>query len=159
MTINAWYGSYEMRSRYTNFLQVVVLLSGIVYIAIGVVFFISPIAFGWVFSVDINEDWLKEISRDTFLSSLYYLSRGFAALLFSVGLSMVLPLFEPLRYRGLIYFTGVIFPIMSSLLLVKNGISHDHAIITVIGIIFAIILILTAVGLVITKKDAEAGRE
>lgn len=148
-----------MRSRYTNFLQVVVLLSGIIYIAIGVVFYVSPIAFGWIFSVDINEDWLREISRDTFLSSLYYLSRGFSALLFSVGLSMVLPLFEPLRYRGLIYFTGVIFPIMSSLLLMKNGISHDHTVITVVGLIFAVILVLTIVGLVITNKDAKAGNE
>lgn len=148
-----------MRSRYTNFLQVVVLLCGIIYIAIGVVFYVSPISFGWIFSVDINEDWLREISRDTFLSSLYYLSRGFSALLFSVGLSMVLPLFEPLRYRGLIYFTGVIFPIMSSLLLMKNGISHDHTIITVIGLIFAVILVLTIVGLVITNKDAKAGKE
>ena len=148
-----------MRSRYTNFLQVIVLLSGIIYVAIGVVFYVSPIAFGWIFSIDINEDWLMEISRDTFISSLYYLSRGFSALLFSVGLSMVLPLFEPLRYRGLIYYTGVVFPIMSSLLLVKNGISQDHMVITVIGLIFAIILVLTVIGLFITNKDAKAGKE
>jgi hypothetical protein len=148
-----------MRSRYTNFLQVIVLLSGIIYVAIGVVFYVSPIAFGWIFSVDINEDWLNEISRDTFISSLYYLSRGFSALLFSVGLSMVLPLFEPLRYRGLIYYTGVIFPIMSSLLLLKNGISHDHTVITVIGLLFAIILVLTVIGLFITNRDAKEGKE
>jgi hypothetical protein len=148
-----------MRSRYTNFLQVVVLLTGIIYVAIGVVFYISPFAFSWIFSIDINRDWLREITRDTFISLLYYLSRGFSALLFSVGVSMILPLFEPLRYRGLIYFTGVVFPVMSSFVLLMNGISHDELVITLMGLLFAVILILTVIALFITKNDAKAGKE
>ncbi len=148
-----------MRTGYTNFLQVVVLLTGIIYIAIGVVFYISPFAFSWIFSIDMNRDWLKEITRDTFISLLYYLSRGFSALLFSVGLSMILPLFEPLRYRGLIYFTGVIFPVMSSFILLMNGLSHGESAITLMGLLFAVIWVLTVIALFITKKDAKAGRE
>ncbi len=148
-----------MRSKATNILQTAVLFSGIVYIAIGLLFFISPLLFGRIFSIQLTDDWFKGIQYDTFLAPLFFLSRGFAAMLFSVGLSMVLPLYDPLKYRGLIYFTGIIFPVTSSSLLLYYGIDLDYWIITSTGLVFLAILAVTTFGLIITKTEADSGTE
>lgn len=145
-----------MRSKETNILQGVVLLTGIIYIVTGIVFFISPLIFGKIFAINITEDWFNGIKNDTFVAPLYFLSRGFAAMLFSVGLSMILPLFDPLKYRGLIYYTCIIFPIMVSPLLIINGYSLNHNVLVYFGITFAIILSASTIGLIITRKDLKA---
>ncbi|MDY6935901.1 MAG: hypothetical protein SVZ03_16990 [Spirochaetota bacterium] len=145
-----------MRSKATNILQVIVLITGIIYILIGIVFFISPLLFGRIFAINITEDWFNGIKYDTFVAPLYFMARGFAAMLFSIGLSMILPLFDPLRYRGLIYYTSIVFPILSSCLLLINGIRFSHGVVTLFGIIFLIILIFTIIGLVITNKSAKS---
>jgi hypothetical protein len=148
-----------MRTRNTNFLQGVILFSGLFYTVLGIVFYTSPIIFGNIFRMDINEDWIKEIPTDVFISSLYYLARGFSAMLFSAGLSMILPLFDPLRYRGLVYYTGILYPFLSSILLLYHGITLMHGIIIVFGIIFLIILILSTAGMILTQKEARSGVE
>ncbi len=145
-----------MRSRNTNFLQVTIILTGLIFIAVGIVFYISPVAFGWIFSIDVNEDWLKEIPKDSFLSSLYFLMRGFSALLFVMGVAMVMPLFDPVRYRGLIYYTGILFPALASFILVKNGIALGHSTLMLFGFIFAVLLVMTVIGLLITRKEAQS---
>ena len=148
-----------MRTRHTNFLQATILITGITYSLIGIVFYFSPIAFGYIFAIDINEDWLKEIPKDTFISLLYYLARGFSAMMFAAGSAMILPLFDPLRYRGLIYFTGVVFPLLALIILLTNGIILGHGVITVFGVFFSIVFILTALGLIVTKQEAKSGIE
>jgi hypothetical protein len=194
-----------MRSRTTNIMQGVVLLTGIVYIIAGFSFYASPYRVFKIFSAgsevrtsaaedesggggagkaddgaDVSEDdWLKQIVNDEIISPLYYLSRIFAAFLMISGFAMIMPLFDPLRYRGLIYYNGLIFPIVSAVSVfiflrsqksINIEIAADtgrdaatwqegHMVMTAIGIIFAAIGILTAVSLIITRKQAHEGKE
>ncbi len=148
-----------MRKKTTNYLQAVVLVTGLIYISVGLVFYLSPSYFGKLLSMEITEDWIKGIMLDPFITTLFFLARGFSSLLFSIGAAMVLPLYDPLKYRGLIYFTGIIFPAMSSSLLIYNGIKYDYLVITLSGLLLLIVLALTASGLFITSKDSAAGVE
>ena len=145
-----------MRSKKTNFLQGIILLTGIIYLLTGIIFFISPLIFGRLFTINITEDWFNGIKFDTFVAPLYFMARCFAAMLFSAGLSMILPLFDPLRYRGLIYYTGILFPGMSALLLLINGIKYNHGILILFGIVFLLLFIITLTGLIITQKNVKA---
>lgn len=148
-----------MRSRTTNILQGIVLITGLIYSVTGILFYISPLLFGSIFGIQVPEDWFNQIKLDSFMLPLYFITQGFAALLFVTGLSMVLPLFDPFRYRGLIYFTGVIFPVMASIMLTKNGLRYEHWMVIIMGVTFGIIFVITALGLLITKKNAESGEE
>ena len=148
-----------MRSRRTNFLQLVILISGIIYVVTGAIFTISPHLFGSVFSLEINEDWFKEIPKDPFMFTVLSLSRATAALLFSAGLAMILPLFDPLKYRGLVYYTGVIFPIISSFIFIQSSLENPIGVIIVYAVVFPVILLLTVTGLVITKDSVRSGVE
>ena len=148
-----------MRSKATNILQLIIIITGVFYIITGIFFFISPLVFGRFFSINITDDWFESIKYEAFIAPLFFLSRGFASVLFSVGLSMILPLFDPLRYRGLIYFTGIVFPVMSSYLLLTNGIILGHFVLTLFGLFYLFILVITVIGLMITRKDAKEGIE
>ena len=193
-----------MRSKSTNVLQGTVLLAGIVYVAIGLFFFISPYKAFKIFSGSLKgrdtavvedfdgektkkfqveeiteEDWLKQIINDEIIAPLYYLFRVFSALLFVCGLAMIMPLFDPLRYRGLIYYNGLIFPFLSviSILLfiqsqkainvkiaadlqIKNAARQDTQLaMVVMAVVFTVIFIMTAVCIIITRKQAHDGRE
>jgi hypothetical protein len=192
-----------MRSKTTNLLQGVVLLTGIVYLIIGALFFTSPYRVCKFFAgsdarnsvalsnsegedttksdeiADLTEDeWLKQIINDEIISPLYYIFRIFAAMLMVSGIAMVMPLFDPLRYRGLVYYNGLIFSFISSVSIflflhsqkvINDQIAADagkavtwqvgHMIMTVLGSVFTAIFVLTAVGLIITRKQAKAGKE
>jgi hypothetical protein len=148
-----------MRSRLTNILQVIVLLTGLIYILIGAFFFYSPIRFFEIFSIEVPDDWFKSIEYDTFIAPLYIIVKGFSAMIFTSGISMILPLYDPLKYRGLIYFMGIIFPLISSIFFLNNGINLDHWILIFFGIVFFIILLATICGLLITYKESKAGIE
>jgi hypothetical protein len=193
-----------MRSKTTNVLQGVVLLTGIVYIIVGFSFFISPYRVFKLFSVSSDvktveaagesvgdtgkpeegtdlssDDWLKQIVNDEIISPLYYVFRILAALLFISGVAMVMPLFDPLRYRGLIYYNGLIYPFIAAASIFlflhsqksinieiaadsgKGAVSWQvgHLVMTTLGIIFTILFVLTAMSLVITRKQAREGRE
>ncbi len=148
-----------MRSRSTNILQAVVLITGILYAAIGVVFYVSPIFFGSLFGVAVPEDWMNQVKLDNFMLPLYFIAQGFAALVFTTGISMVLPLFDPLKYRGLIYYTGVIFPLMCAGVLVRNGLSYRHGMVITLGAVFMAVLVITLLGLIITRKQSQSGIE
>ena len=148
-----------MRTKTTNILQMIILITGLIYIATGLTFFISPLLFGKIFSINITQDWFNGIKFESFVAPLFFMARGFAAMLFSVGLAMVLPLFDPLKYRGLIYYTGIVFPLISSSMLLKNGIELEHWILIIYGIIFLLIFICTMIGLIITKDNAKVGIE
>ena len=166
-----------MRSRYTNVLQSVVLITGIVYIICGLIFYFSPVTIIKLFSQIPLDGWLNMVKGHAFVEPMYYLLRCFSALVFSVGCAMVLPLFDPLKYRGLIYFTNIIFPSMASLLLLKNaiqqgfkywelaglkGTTDEHSgpvLIVVFGVSFLVIAIINGIGLKITAKRAKEGLE
>ncbi len=171
-----------MRSKNTNILQAIILLTGIVYIVIGLLFYFSPISVLQLFAENVSDNWLDLVRDNELVAPLYHLTRGFAALVFSCGLAMVLPLFDPLRYRGLIYYCGIIFPFLASVLFMKNGIllvflteqpgeeanrtlmelirnRGGHTIVLILGIVFSLIFIMTILGLVITRKQAKKGIE
>ncbi|MFC1671358.1 hypothetical protein ACFL20_13275 [Spirochaetota bacterium] len=160
-----------MRSKATNVLQVIVLLTGLVYIVIGILFYFSPIFVLEIFAESFPEEWLKQVINDEIVAPLYFISRGFSALVFTSGVAMVMPLYEPLRYRGLIYFNGLIFPLLSLFMFivfpgVEIGIAiskskgvHGHLLLSVFGVIFTVIFVLTAIGLIITRKLAKQGVE
>jgi hypothetical protein len=148
-----------MRTRLTNILQVIVLLTGILYSAIGAFFYYSPVRFVEMFFIDVTEDWVRLIQTDTFIAPLYFFARSFSVMIFTSGLAMILPLYDPLKYRGLIYFTGIIFPAVSFITLLYNGVKFDHWILTVFGFVFLFIFVVTLSGLAITRKEAKAGIE
>ncbi len=193
-----------MRSKSTNVLQGVVLVTGIIYIIMGFSFYVSPYRVFKLFSTSgeikttveagesagesgksddsaelSSDDWLKQIVNDEILSPLYYVFRIFAALLMISGIAMVMPLFDPLRYRGLVYYNGLIFPFISALSTflflhsqksINMEIAADsgkgaviwqvgHLVMTTLGIVFTVIFVLTVIGLVITRKQAREGRE
>lgn len=145
-----------MRSKKTNFLQAVVMITGILYVLFGLVFYVSPFFFSNVFGVAVPEDWFTQIKYDAVVAPLYFIARGLSALLCAIGAAMVLPLFDPIRYRGLIYFTGIIFPAMSAFLLLRNGFLYKHAILIMLGCMFGALLAATAAGLMLTKNEALA---
>ena len=90
-----------MRSKATNMLQIVILLTGLVYLVIGIFFFISPLTVVSFFADNISENWLDLVKDHELVAPLYFYSRGISSLLFVTGLSMVMPLFDPLKYRGM----------------------------------------------------------
>jgi len=171
-----------MRSRNTNILQAIVLVSGIVFIVLGIAFFISPLSVLRLFAENISDNWLDLVRDNELVGPLYYITQGLSALLFSSGTAMILPLFDPLRYRGLIYFNGLIFPFFASILFFWNGIilvfmntlpgdeagrsiidqmrsRGGHTIVLLLGCVFLLIFIATLAGLLITRKQAKQGQE
>ncbi|HOT47140.1 MAG TPA: hypothetical protein PLM53_16485 [Spirochaetota bacterium] len=193
-----------MRSKSTNVLQGIVLLTGIVYIVVGFSFYVSPYRVFRLFSSNVetrtaesaadyegrsvkteegadlsSEEWLKQIVNDEIISPLYYVFRVFAALLLVSGVAMIMPLFDPLRYRGLVYYNGLIYPFISAISMflfirsqktINTQIAADagngavawqvgHMVMTSLAILFTLLFILTALGLLITRKQAREGKE
>jgi len=163
-----------MRSRATNVLQTVILITGSAYILIGIFFYISPLSVLELFTEHQPENWIDLVSDNSLVAPLYFITRAFSALLFASGISMVLPLFDPLKYRILVYFNGVIFPLFITILFLANLSSGKvigtvlteegqrgffHKIIFILGIIFIVILLLSMVSLTLTHKQAREGKE
>jgi hypothetical protein len=153
------------------------LLTGIVYIAYGLLFYISPLTVIKFFAQYPSDGWMTVLQEHEFVEFMHYLLKSFSALLFSIGCAMILPLFDPLKYRGLIYFTNILFPLMASFLLTKNAIqqglkywelvglkgSTDEQkgpiLIIILCVSFLVIAITNGLGLKITSKKAKEGLE
>lgn len=170
-----------MRSRLTNILQGTVLFSGLFYIIIGLLFYFVPVAVMKMFVDNISESWVELVRDNSLVGPVYYLMRGFAALLVTTGASMIMPLFDPLKYRGMIYFSGVLFPFFASLLMSKHTYSvisqknpgeeashglfsgllmlEGHLLVLILAVIFFFIFASTAIALLLTKKYANQGKE
>jgi len=161
-----------LRSAKTNALQMAVLISGAIYIIIGLAFMISPIIVFKLFLGDIPEDWINLVgNNESLIASLYYMARVFGVLILSAGFLMIMPLFDPLKYRGIVYLNGAFFPFVSAIILLKNGLFIDaksddaikgdfmHVPIVILGIVLSVIFIMVMVTLLITRKDAKEGRE
>lgn len=164
-----------MRSKKTNALQVSVLLSGIIYIIIGAAFFFTPMFVLQLFAENVSENWFDLVRDHELVAPLFYMVRAYSVLLVTSGFLMIMPLFDPLKYRGIVYFNGVIFPFISSIILIKNGLfardrgneiqetlllgDYTHKLIVIIGLIFAVIFLASTIMLVLTGKDAKEGKE
>ena len=163
-----------MRTRKTNALQAAVLIAGLVYIVVGLAFFYSPLMVFKLGGIKVTDTWYELTKDNELISPMYHILRAYAAVLFTAGITMVMPLFDPLKYRLLIYFNGVIFPFMASLMLVKTGFSlgfrmnegrqvfqwnYIHKSMIAIGLLFGFIFISCLITLFITGKDAKEGKE
>lgn len=168
-----------MRTRLTNTLQVIVLLTGIIYIFTGIFFFASPLTVIEFFAENVSENWLDLVRDHELVGPLYLTLRAISALLLTSGVAMVLPLFDPLKYRGLIYFNGAAFPFLAAFILIKNGIflsskyqdavaiagnspaakQQGHLLVIILGVVFAAIAVVTTIGLFITREQAKDGLE
>ncbi len=164
-----------MRSRQTNFLQVTVLIAGIMYIIIGLFFYFSPITVMKLFAVNVSENWLDLVRDNELVAPIYYTLRAMAALMVTAGAANIMPLFEPERYRGLIYYNNLMFPALSLIIFLRYtlgvlfsdpqpgseqvGISavlsgaSGHLVITVLMLIFLIIFIISLAGIYITRNE------
>lgn len=164
-----------MRSKKTNALQVSVLLTGVIYIVMGAAFLLTPMFVLQLFAENVSENWLDLVRDHELVAPLFYMVRSFSVLLITSGFLMIMPLFDPLKYRGIVYINGVIFPLISSVILIKNGLfakdrgtdiqesllqgDYTHKLIVIIGVIFAIIFLVSTIMLILTAKDAKEGKE
>ncbi len=160
-----------LRSVKTNTFQMAVLISGITYIVIGVAFVLSPITVFQLFADNVSENWFDLVRDHELVAPLYFTVKSFGILLLSSGVLMIMPLFDPLKYRGIAYMNGVFFPLLSSVILLKNGlfigIKKDDAIqgdymhmpIVILGSILAAVCVIVLLTLLITRKDAKEGKE
>ena len=181
-----------MRSKKTNFFQISVLITGVIFILLGIAFSTSPITAFKIFNENISAKWNKPatgnefasddfirdfnydnndlIRDDEFVAPLYLIVRSFGILLIFAGFLMILPIFDPLKYRIVAYSNGVFFPFISSIIFLKNGLfigvrkenpngDYVHLLIVILGIIFIFLSLLVFSALMFTRKDALEGKE
>lgn len=162
-----------MRNGFTNFLQIGVIVTGIVYLLIGLLYLIDPYLLGKLLTVDVNEDLKKQISQmilqQDFLILVFIISKAFSALLLCAGLSMILPLFDPLKYRGLVYTLGVFYPLITAIFIMSYYVSNisgqeagqetGSVFILVFGLLHGVLFLLNLVSLLLTRKNAQLGIE
>jgi len=160
-----------LRSVKTNALQLTVLISGVIYILIGLAFIISPITIFQYFADNVSENWIDLVRDHELVAPLYFTVKAFGVLLLSSGVLMIMPLFDPLKYRGIAYLNGVFFPLIASIILLKNGLfigvkrddsiqgDYMHTPIVIFGVILFVIFLVVFITLIMTRKDAKEGRE
>ncbi|HEY1405618.1 MAG TPA: hypothetical protein VF857_03325 [Spirochaetota bacterium] len=105
-----------------------------------------------------NEEWQSQVRLDFFLVMIHMLARVLSALLFLVGVSLIMPLFDPLKYRLMIYLYGAIFPLIAAVYYLYNGFS-EHISARIGGFFFLTICIFHSIALFLTKDDARKGIE
>ena len=74
---------------------------------------------------------------------------------------MVMPLFDPLKYRALVYFFGVFFPVSAALFAAFNYLFSEEkqTSAVILSLFFLSVAVLNISGLFLTKKDAAMGLE
>jgi hypothetical protein len=147
-----------MRSRSTNVLQIVVMLTGLVYIAFGSLLFISPVTVGRIFAVYLNSEWGIN-NYDAFIVLIYLIVRGCSPLMIICGLSLVMPLYDPLKYRLMIYLYGAVFPFISGTFLIITGLIDKFVSAYILGGGFLILFVINLSALFLTKENARKGIE
>jgi hypothetical protein len=181
-----------VRSKKTNFFQVSVLITGVIFILLGIAFSTSPITAFKIFNENVSAKWNKPVAGNEFVSDevirnfnydgnelirdnefvapLYLIVRAFGILLIFTGFLMILPIFDPLKYRIIAYSNGVFFPFISSIIFLKNGLfigvkkessggDYIHLLIVILGIIFIMLSFMVFFALMLTRKDALGGKE
>ncbi|PKL18464.1 MAG: hypothetical protein CVV49_05765 [Spirochaetae bacterium HGW-Spirochaetae-5] len=160
-----------MRSAKTNAFQAAVLISGVMYIIIGAAFIFSPLTIFQFFAENVSENWIDLVRDHELVAPMYFTVRAFGVLLLTSGFLMIMPLFDPLKYRGIAYLNGVLFPFISAVILLKNGLfigvkrddsihgNYMHLPIVIFGIILSVVFLIVLLTLLLTRKDAKEGRE
>lgn len=148
-----------MRTRKTNVYQIILLITAFIYFIGGVVFFTSPFLMAKVINIQTNDEWLNQIRLDEFLVLIYIIARSLSALLALTGLSLVMPLYDPLKYRFLSYLLTVYFPLIMSCFLIYSGFSYGYNTSMIIGVVFGIICVANYLALLLTKANAKKGIE
>ncbi|MCL1910808.1 MAG: hypothetical protein FWG13_01210 [Leptospirales bacterium] len=166
-----------MRSKRTNIFQVIIIITAVIYILIGLFYYINPLIFFRLFAENVSENWLELVRDNELVGPLYTILRSFAALLFTTGVLQVMPLFDPLKYRTLVYFNGLFFPFLAFIIFASHtvytltsyskavalgddsGLPPSHIMVSVMSIIFIFVIAINIAGLIITKKEAAAGIE
>ncbi|MCL2025875.1 MAG: hypothetical protein FWG92_03615 [Leptospirales bacterium] len=166
-----------MRSTRTNIFQVIIIITAIIYILIGLFYYINPLVFFKLFAENISENWFELVRDNELVGPLYTIMRAFSALLFTSGLLQIMPLFDPLKYRMLVYFNGVFFPFLAFVIFISHtiyaltqhsgiaalgedqGLPSGHVMISALSVVFVFVIAINLAGLLITKKEASAGRE
>jgi hypothetical protein len=147
-----------MRSRSTNVLQIVVMLTGLVYVSLGSLFFVSPVTAGKLFAVYLNNEWVVN-NYDAFIVFIYLFARGCSTLMVISGLSLVMPLYDPLKYRLMIYLYGAVFPVISGAFLIITGFIDKFVTAYILGGGFLVLFVLNLSALFLTKENARKGIE
>ena len=166
-----------MRSARTNIFQVIIIITGCIYIFIGLFYYINPLIFLRLFAENISENWFELVRDNELVGPLYTILRSFAALLLTSGFLQVMPLFDPLKYRMMVYFNGVFFPFLAFIIFLSHtiytltrhsgiaalgentGLPSSHIMISAMSVIFIFIIAINIAGLLITKKESSAGIE
>ena len=148
-----------MRNVRTNVLQIAVLLAGIIYIAVGALYFIAPELTMRILPIEMGEDQLNQIKLDELLVTIFFLSRALAALLFFTGIAMIMPLFDPLKYRVMTYFFGLFFPAVATAQMIFAGLTRGTKSAWVFAVVFGAVAILNLSGLLLTRGNASRGVE
>lgn len=158
-------------------MQAIVLLTGIIYIILGLLFYFSPMVILKAFAESVSENWLEQVQYSELMGPMYSILRAFAALVFISGIANVMPLFDPLKYRLLVYFNCIIFPAMSLIVFASHSIrltmksgdavfaentlesASHHTVILIMTAVFAGILLFNIAGILITRTEAKKGIE
>ncbi|MDR3237836.1 MAG: hypothetical protein LBT84_04955 [Spirochaetia bacterium] len=161
-----------MRSRRTNIFQFIIIITGIIYILIGIFYYFNPLFFFRIFAENVSENWLELVRDNELVGPLYTVLRSFAALVLTSGIAQVMPLFDPLKYRTLVYFNGLFFPVLAFIIFLSHslnivmrqnsaagGSDTNHTIVSVMSVIFMVVIVINIAGLVITKKESGNGIE
>jgi len=166
-----------LRSKKTNALQMAVLISGFLFIIIGIAFLFFPLSVLQFFAENVSENWLDLVRDNELVAPLFFMVKAYSVLLITSGFLMVMPLFDPLKYRGIVYFNGLFFPAISSFILIKNSFIKSsnlplgdtlpqngseyftHKVMLTCGAVFAFIALICAATLILTSKEAREGKE
>jgi len=165
---------------------------GAIFILLGIAFSTSPITAFKIFNENVSAKWNKSandnefvsddvfrdfnydnnelIRDDEFVAPLYLIVRAFGILLVFTGFLMILPIFDPLKYRIIAYTNGVFFPFISSIIFLKNGLfigvrkenangDYIHLLIVILGVIFLVLSVMVFSALMVTRRDALEGKE
>ena len=139
-----------MRTKRTNYLQVVVMLSGILYMAAGAIFFISPSFFAKFLPVPVNDEWATQARLDEFLMMLFMYCHVLSVLLFFCGMSLIMPLFDPLKYRSLIYLFCIFAPFIATLYSIVGFLADNIKSALAFAIFFFFIFVINLSAIIIT---------
>jgi hypothetical protein len=148
-----------MRNVRTNVLQIAVLAAGIIYCAFGALYFIAPQLVMRILPIEMGEDPFNQIRLDELLGTIYAISRALAGLLFFAGASMVMPLFDPLKYRVMAYFFGFFFPAVAAAHMTYAGFISRTKSAWLLAAVFGFLALLNLAGLLLTRGNASRGVE
>lgn len=141
-----------MRNFQINIQQVIVIITGLLYLSVGICYMVRPQFIGTLLTVTFSAEWANQIRIDNFLIMLYLFSKTFAILITCMGLSMILPLYDPIRYRELIYFNNVFMPFVMAVYMIKQTFVYHYTVLIYVALFFVAVIAINMSGLFLTKR-------